>query len=307
MPTASSKRPWLHTSSPVMLYLPTILRESRVPTVIAKLRSLAFSKPGTACRSPFRACTTLARPSISAEVRLLTSRESTPDMCTRFKLVASPAFESADQEPPNEPSLSAGMTPAFTASSNSVSRYGDRNSSSLPVVVCSQVRLQSLYVAGFLLVYSKNFSVLTFAALNTVVTPKDCWRSMTEYWQPARCATSASPVQSMTRSARMAWRPDFDSVTTPKMLFSLSKRTSTTQMCRIGLTPASVISLSATSLNCSPSRQFESLYGHFVVPPMRSAMRSISRPMPSQSSVPSYLYQPRVSMPTVVMVPPKQP
>ncbi len=36
------------------------------------------------------------------------------------------------------------------------------------------------------------------------------------------------------------------------------------------------------------SKQSESLYGHFVVPPMRSATRSISRPIPSQSCVPSW-------------------
>ena len=37
------------------------------------------------------------------------------------------------------------------------------------------------------------------------------------------------------------------------------------------------------------SKQSESLYGHFVVPPMRSATRSISRPIPSQSCVPSWV------------------
>mmetsp|Transcript_34069 Transcript_34069/g.90801 ORF Transcript_34069/g.90801 Transcript_34069/m.90801 type:complete len:214 (+) Transcript_34069:1190-1831(+) len=119
-------------------------------------------------------------------------------------------------------------------------------------------------------------------------------------------ATSASPVQSMMRSARIAARPDFDSVITPLTVLPLMM-TSTTAMCSSGLTPASAMRWSATSLNCSPSRHCESLYGHFVVPPMRSAARSISRPIPSVSEVPSYLYQPSVSMPTVEITPPKHP
>ena len=43
----SSKRAWFLTSACVNEYRPIILRESRHPRVIPKLRSLAFSKPGT--------------------------------------------------------------------------------------------------------------------------------------------------------------------------------------------------------------------------------------------------------------------
>mmetsp|Transcript_103113 Transcript_103113/g.315453 ORF Transcript_103113/g.315453 Transcript_103113/m.315453 type:complete len:255 (+) Transcript_103113:470-1234(+) len=254
---------------------------------MAKFRNFACSKPGTACCNALSACTTLARPSISACVKLFTSVTSTPPKCTRLRLVASPASDRADQEPPKVLATSFGIAPASAAASNSRSRYGDFRSSSLPLVVWLHVRLQSLYVAGREATCALNRSVSTFAALKTVVTPRDSFASSTVYLHPAKCATSASPVQSMTRSAMIAWRPDFDSVTTPKTLLSSPTRASTTQMCSSGRTPDSLINWSATSLNCSASRQSESLYGHFVVPPIRSAMRSISRPMPSQSSVPS--------------------
>ena len=124
---------------------------------------------------------------------------------------------------------------------------------------------------------------------------------------PAWNATSASPLQSTTRSATIASRPLLLSHSTP-VIAPPRTTASTTKVCNRGRTPASSSSTSAIRLNCSASRHSLSLYGHLVEPPMRRATRSISRPMPSLSAVvPWYRYHPSVSMPTVVITPPKQP
>ena len=51
------------------LYLPTILRESLTPRVIAKFRNFAFSKPGTNYFNAFKAFTVPFLPCIYALVR----------------------------------------------------------------------------------------------------------------------------------------------------------------------------------------------------------------------------------------------
>eukprot|EP00038_Savillea_parva_P007678 m.171810 g.171810 ORF g.171810 m.171810 type:complete len:338 (-) comp13428_c0_seq1:398-1411(-) len=155
--------------------------------------------------------------------------------------------------------------------------------------------------------WPRNLSLFTPATLKTVVHPIRESLSNMVYSHPARCATSASPVQSITRFANTACRPDLLSVTMPVISPAEFFNTSTHMQCSRGRTPLSVTRVSATILKWSASKQSESLYGHLVVPPIRSATRSISRPIPSQSTVPSYRYQPSVSIPTVVMTPPKHP
>jgi len=69
---------------------------------------------------------------------------------------------------------------------------------------------------------------------------------------PARCATSASPVASITRRARIASRPAFDSTTTPAIR-SPSITGATKRRWSIACTPASSTRRSATTLKPSES------------------------------------------------------
>mmetsp|Transcript_64183 Transcript_64183/g.166854 ORF Transcript_64183/g.166854 Transcript_64183/m.166854 type:complete len:260 (-) Transcript_64183:550-1329(-) len=257
----SLKRPWPLTSSAVRLQRPTIFLESLVPSVMPKLRSLACSKPGTHVFRAWRAYRVCWRPSISARVKSSASVGSTPLRWTRFRFVASPASLSALQEPPKfcVNSLS-GMAPLLRASSNSVSKYGLRRLSSLPdpSPSCAQVRLQSLYVLGLASVYSRKRCLSTPEALKTAVTPRESSLGQTVYWAPARWAMSASPVQSTTHFASIAWRPDLLSVMTPRMT-PPSTIASTATVWRSGRMPLCMMSLSATTLKKSASRQGLSL------------------------------------------------
>ncbi len=69
---------------------------------------------------------------------------------------------------------------------------------------------------------------------------------------PARAATSPSPVASMTRFARIAWRPDLLSVITP-VIEPSSTITSTIWVWRSGTMSASWIMRSAMCLKTSVS------------------------------------------------------
>lgn len=79
--TSDEVKLYLWESSPYMRelkmyfynYLPTILRESRVPMVMPKFLKRALANPGTTALSAVKACMACSRPSISAFVRSSTS------------------------------------------------------------------------------------------------------------------------------------------------------------------------------------------------------------------------------------------
>ena len=75
----------LHHFEAYIKYLPTIFRESRVPIVMPKFRSLAFSKPGTTFLRAVSACIACSLPSISALVRSSTFVQSSLKEATEEK------------------------------------------------------------------------------------------------------------------------------------------------------------------------------------------------------------------------------
>mmetsp|Transcript_4606 Transcript_4606/g.18737 ORF Transcript_4606/g.18737 Transcript_4606/m.18737 type:complete len:201 (+) Transcript_4606:396-998(+) len=99
-PTVSRKRASPRTSASVRSYSAVILRVSRTPTAIARLRSFAASNPGHRRRSRSSTSSAPCRPSISACVRSSTLVPSRPFMCTRLRFVASPARVRPDHDPP---------------------------------------------------------------------------------------------------------------------------------------------------------------------------------------------------------------
>ena len=123
---------------------------------------------------------------------------------------------------------------------------------------------------------------------------------------PARNATSASPVASMTRAAKIASRPALLSTMTP-MIRLPSIMGATNRRCSIGVTPASRTRLSATALKASPSMAWLLDCGSATDAPACLARSSNSIPIPSLSTVLSCRYQAKPSTPTAVILPPKQP
>ena len=95
---------------------------------------------------------------------------------------------------------------------NGLRRNGENMPSSLPdVSIAHSPADQSPYVCGSARTPSRNASLSTPARWN--MTDAACISStgVLTVGAPARCATSASPVASITRSARIASRPAFDS------------------------------------------------------------------------------------------------
>ncbi len=131
-------------------------------------------------------------------------------------------------------------------------------------------------------------------------------RGVLRTFAPARVATSASPVPSITRLARIASRPALLSVMMPR-ISPASTIGATKLRCSIGSMPASCTSTSATYLNISASSAWLRDCGSGMAAPMALARCSNSGPMPSLSTVASWRYQAKPSTPTCVMLPPKQP
>ena len=123
---------------------------------------------------------------------------------------------------------------------------------------------------------------------------------------PARWVTSASPVASMTRLAKIASRPALLSTMAPTIR-SPSIRGATNIRWSIGVMPASDTRVSATHLKASPSIAWLSDCGSSTAAPALTARCSNSMPRPSLSTVFSWRYQAKPSTPTAVMLPPKQP
>jgi len=148
---------------------------------------------------------------------------------------------------------SAGITPSAIARANGARRNGENSASSLPSVSTAHSPAdQSPYVCGSSATPARNAALSTPARWN--ITDAACIAStgVATVGAPARWATSASPVASITRRARIASRPALDSTITPAIA-SPSITGATKVRWSIGCTPASATRRSATTLKPSES------------------------------------------------------
>ena len=127
-------------------------------------------------------------------------------------------------------------------------------------------------------------SLFTPAHENMTVTESISSLGVFSIGTRARWAISASPVASMMRLARIAWRPDLLCTMIPRR-FLPSRITSTASEWRSGRNPLSIIQLSATTLNISPLMAWLSDWGSGRAAEAL-ARSSNSMPIPSTSTVP---------------------
>ena len=125
---------------------------------------------------------------------------------------------------------------------------------------------------------------------------------------PARCATSASPVASMTRLREDRLAPGLrldDDAGDP---VAVHHRRDEHAVQHRRASPASSTRRSATTLKPSESISYESDCDSRARPrPWRERASSNSRPIPPASTVASWRYHASPSTPTTVRLPPKQP